>query len=479
MFAERFDALMNIAEVSNSLLGRDINMNSSHIGRLRSGARPLPKKHEYIMPICLYLANHIKKDYQVNALQNLTGIGEAALSSSDAMASYLEQWLLENEGDISAATGRLFSGFSRIAAQPLSLPEVNGTDNLTNKCVPYLYGNAGKRKAVEQFFLLILKEEKPQTLLLFSDENMDWLYEDPAFVVRWTELFTRILQKRNRARIIHTVSRNMNEMLEAITKWIPIYMTGMVEPYYYTKLRDGLFQRTLFIAPNTAAVISSSVQQDTDGMLNLFLTDRAAVEALTEEYTRYLALCSPVMQIFTEKRSASVFQRTAESLAESEGAAFICCSAPPLFALPEKLVRKLSEQAEDETLFMHWKQSLSRFRKNIKRHRLTLILLDPETAAQTPAVLRLPVSELFSDRNFTYEREQYLMHMDNLKQLESRYENLKLHIVSRLADNTLLYVKEGRGVIMEKTDLPRTAFVINEHNMINAFCDYIEKHLLG
>lgn len=26
MFAKRFDALMNIAEVSNSLLGRDINM---------------------------------------------------------------------------------------------------------------------------------------------------------------------------------------------------------------------------------------------------------------------------------------------------------------------------------------------------------------------------------------------------------------------------------------------------------------------
>ena len=32
MFAERFDALMNIAEVSNSLLGRDVNMNPSHIG---------------------------------------------------------------------------------------------------------------------------------------------------------------------------------------------------------------------------------------------------------------------------------------------------------------------------------------------------------------------------------------------------------------------------------------------------------------
>ena len=41
MFAERFDALMNIAEVSNSLLSRAVHINSSHIGRLRTGARPL------------------------------------------------------------------------------------------------------------------------------------------------------------------------------------------------------------------------------------------------------------------------------------------------------------------------------------------------------------------------------------------------------------------------------------------------------
>ena len=42
MFVERFDGLMNIAELSNSQLGREISMNPSRIGRLRSGARPLP-----------------------------------------------------------------------------------------------------------------------------------------------------------------------------------------------------------------------------------------------------------------------------------------------------------------------------------------------------------------------------------------------------------------------------------------------------
>lgn len=52
MFVERFDALTNIAELSNSQLGREISMNPSRIGRLRSGARPLPKHHEFLPGMC-------------------------------------------------------------------------------------------------------------------------------------------------------------------------------------------------------------------------------------------------------------------------------------------------------------------------------------------------------------------------------------------------------------------------------------------
>ncbi|MDD3921764.1 MAG: hypothetical protein PHO41_11390, partial [Eubacteriales bacterium] len=105
MFAERFDALMSIAEVSNALLGRAVNMNSSHIGRLRSGARALPKKHEYIEPMCVYLAEHITKAYQLNALQKLTGFSNGEFSSRETMAMSLAQWLLREDADVSAATG--------------------------------------------------------------------------------------------------------------------------------------------------------------------------------------------------------------------------------------------------------------------------------------------------------------------------------------------------------------------------------------
>ena len=99
------------------------------------------------------LAGHIKKDYQINALQKLTGIGEAVLASSESTALYLEQWLLELEQDTSAAAGRLISGFSHLTSRSYSFSsEDTAAAAAPLKYASYLFGNAGKRKAVEQFF---------------------------------------------------------------------------------------------------------------------------------------------------------------------------------------------------------------------------------------------------------------------------------------------------------------------------------------
>ena len=361
MFAERFDALMNIAEVSNSLLVRDININPAHIGCLRSGARPLAKKHDYLPSICAYLAKHITKEYQINALQKLTGIPCLALDATDTTAAHLEHWLTEEEKDTSAAAKRFISGFSRVASRPFSHTIDTNAIELPQKYASCLYGNAGKRKAVEQFFGLVLQKEKPQTLLLFSDESMAWLYEDDSFVARWAELFLMVIEKRNRVKIIHTVARDINEMLEAVTKWIPIYMTGAIEPYYYPKLRDGLFQRTMFIAPATAAVVSSSVQQYTEGMLNLFITDKAALDALSTEYERYLLLCRPLMRILTDKNPDEIL-KSFENIASAEGNAYICSAMPPIFTIPENVIDEISVRNGNNMLISAWKRTVAVFR---------------------------------------------------------------------------------------------------------------------
>lgn len=476
LFAERFDALMNIAEVSNSLLGRDINMNPAHIGRLRSGARPLAKKHDYLPAVCTYLVKHITKEYQMNALQKLTGIPASALSRADAAAVYLERWLIEEERDAASVAKRLISGFSRVAARPVIHTTDESMTEVPMNYFSYLYGNAGKRKAVEQFFYTILQENTPQTLLLFSDENMAWLYEDAAFAAKWAELFKKVIERGNRVKIIHTITRDINDMFEAIAKWIPIYMTGAVEPYFYPKLRDGLFQRTLFIAPDTAAVISSSVQQDTDGMLNMFITDKSALDALKIEYEHYLSLCRPLMRILTEQTPEDIL-KAFENLASAEEDAFIYSAMPPIFTMPESVIEEFAKKHNADMLISAWKRAAEIFRSDITNHRICMTLLDPELALLTPDTLYPPMAGLFCASDFVYTMEQYIATIEHIRHLEMEYENVTVKFSDNVENNTMIYVKEDVGVFMAKTDSPITVFTISERNMTGSFWDYMKNSL--
>ena len=101
-------------------------------------------------------------------------------------------------------------------------------------------------------------------------------------------------------------SRNANEMWKAVQKWLPLYMTGAISPYYYPRLRDGIWHRTIFVARGHSAMVSSSVQGQTGERLNLLLRDKSAVDALKHEFNAYLALCRPLMEIAYPKNLSEV-----------------------------------------------------------------------------------------------------------------------------------------------------------------------------
>ncbi|MEA5152767.1 MAG: hypothetical protein VB039_09240 [Oscillospiraceae bacterium] len=230
----------------------------------------------------------------------------------------------------------------------------------------YYFGNAGKRRAVERFFRAILQEREPQTLLLFSDEPFSWLYEDAAFAKQWFALFAAVLRRGNRVKIIHTISRDMNEMIEGLAKWIPVYMTGAIEPYYYPRLRDGVFQRTLFVAPKTAAIAASSVQRGAEGALNLYITDKAAVSSLAAEYMQLSALCKPLMRIYTAQSAPALIRDTA-NISNASGDCVLSCAMPLLFSMPERLAKEIAEGYSAPAFYELWKNSLAAFRRSVKK----------------------------------------------------------------------------------------------------------------
>ncbi|CDZ75437.1 Hypothetical protein ING2D1G_1299 [Peptoniphilus sp. ING2-D1G] len=189
MFSERLDAVMNVAGVSNSMLGRAVSMDGSYISRLRSGARKLPKKHDYVSLMSKYISGKITTDYQMQALLKLTGMSPEVFGNEINRAMYLEEWLLKEPSQSWNFADWMILSFAATSSINTSTHAQGESDTEVNRLKPYLYGNGGKRKAVEQFFQLILQEDKPQTLLLFPDEDMSWLYENASFSRKWAELF--------------------------------------------------------------------------------------------------------------------------------------------------------------------------------------------------------------------------------------------------------------------------------------------------
>ena len=178
------------------------------------------------------------------------------------------------------------------------------------------------------------------------------------------------------------------------------------------------------------------------------------------------------MHIYTEQ-DAEALRRAYVALMGAEADALLLCAMPPLFAMPEKLVRELVEQTGDEALLLLWRHELTVFRRYIKKHRLSVTLLDPALAVLAPEALCALATGSDTVRKLPYTNAQYAMHIDRLRQLQKQYENLRVRFRTDVSRNILLHVKENTGVIMEKTDRPISAFVFNDRTMIDAFWDYL------
>lgn len=460
MFSEKLNFLMEITKAQNNMLANAVNVDASHISRLRHGNRRLPKNQTYLMPIAQYFSRQILLDYQKKTIADAIGIKGSLPNDSKQTAKLLYDWLSDNASESDTSVGSIIQSFSGAGQNRIKTDSVEIEENSDDK--KYYYGCTGKRDAVVRFLTEVANEKTPQTLLLFSDEEMSWLYEDSAYAKKWTVLLKNVLMKGNRIKIIHTVSRDLNELLEAVAKWIPIYATGAIEPYYYPKLRDGLFQRTLFIAPQTAAIVSNSVHQKTEGMLNSYIDDKTAVAALLEDFNNYLSMCRPLMRIYNILNSDE-FRKLYIDFIEAEGDFISLRTDLSLPTLPMSLVNEIGNDDLSEMFHIISKS----YADTLKEYSFTEILTMPSADEPTIHPTMLGIGDI------KLTEEQHSSHIKNIISLLKTNKNYNVVLSDTPVQNIIVLAKENVGVMMINTKQPYCTFAFNEPNMIGAFWDYL------
>jgi len=166
----------------------------------------------------------------------------------------------------------------------------------------YYLGNEGKRQAAQRLLQAALDDPDSSRLLLYSDEDMSWMTEDPAFFRQWAGMMMAILKGDDHITMIHNLSRDLDELMAAVSGWIPLYLTGNISPWYCPKIRDEIFHSTRFILAGKEAVIGGYTGTVSESAYSLYVQGRDIIKALEDQFAALLKLCRPLMSVYSAKK---------------------------------------------------------------------------------------------------------------------------------------------------------------------------------
>ena len=480
IIADKLNFLMKVTGTKNNMLSRALNFDASHISRIRTGQRGLPSHREFIVPAAAYFARAIRNTTQKRILAKRICPGSEWPESLEGATVLMASWLGEDEPiDFVLLNRYLEESNSNLSPADM---RANDTNRYSTEFYP---GNEGKRKCVMRFLTELAALEEPVTMLLNSEENMEWLYEKPEFTKQWAGLLVTLLKRGSRIVIVHTISRSFEEMIEAVAKWAPLYAIGHIESYYYPRLRDHVFRRTLFIAKGKLAVVAHSTGDAGVNRLNMLTKDPVAVEALEQEFSDFLTMCHPLMQAFTAENFRANINPVLTAFRKAKSELLQFHITPSLLTLPEEVAASLSRRPGCEEFgdFLLTHNRWLFMRGKVPANNVTDIVVLPDIAAVIEGTVALPLSDLIGLPPLFYTPEEYLLHLTGALQWmksSTAYRMVPLtpdtaHPVSgRVAPPSFSIVASLQaGIMLHSNRTPTTHFYTGEQIVTSSFCEYL------
>ncbi len=478
-FADKLDFVMKITDTSNSRLAHHISVDPSYISRIRRGQRNIPKDEQFIDSISAFFSKLCTADYRRNALaEAMSNSYVKTISDIDEISHLLKEWFVSNDSTDDGTTDKqtpisiktLLSSVAE-AKSPAQMEEDNHN-------ILTFYGPEGRKKVTLSLLHMALLQPEPKVLLLFSDEDSYSGGEGNNFYQERKDLLWQIIAKGHKIIIIHKVSRDIDEMLSVINHWLPFYLTGNVEPYYYPKLRDGVYKRTLSILPSLAVIFATSIGENMENTPIFLSTDRATIDSFKNEFYSYLSLCKPLISIYQSDRRFNILSCFLK-FESFESAIVLKSQGLPRSTMPIEVLKSMHKNNSvvpaEQLILMHedWIQT---FEKRLSTFETShIIKIDNIINIISGKAFTINVDNSNNEKILAYTAKEYSLHLDNIVRLLEKYENYKVIIDDSPATGYTINVAEDCGVLVMKSSDSPVAFEIKEPNMISAFWDYIRE----
>lgn len=470
-FYEKLIFLLNLTQTSNRILAQELKVDPSLISRLRTGTRGVPHNRDHIKAMASYFARKCTTDYQRQAVSGMLGIKQALTMKTEQLSEILYYWLCGDTDEV----GRFMRTFESFTVGAVDESEKIESCSLRADNIAY-YGKEGKRAAARAVYQHLLSMDDPCTVFLYSDEADDWISEDFDFHTNLQQWGLTLVQRGFRFCQIAPPAASADMAFESLLRWMPLYMTGQVDAYFYPRLRDNVHRRTLLVIPGEIAMTSASVASQSDCTATILTADSRLTEAYGIQFREYLSLCRPMQRIYT--RPEQLMQCFTRFLSLNGARIQMLNSLSAETAPPELMTycMKKIQQPNLKKLGGMYLQELDLIEEN--RENFEFIDIAYLAGAQEVRDGKVPIILSYGDNDLPlyYTPETYVLHLKNI--LAILKSNNNYHFVpvnTKTQGNGTIMLKDIQRALLVRTSAPLTVFEISQPDIIQLFREHLFK----
>ena len=482
MLRENFNALIDVMDVSVAKLCRYTNYDPSTIFRFRSGARQPAEPEQFAAAVASYLSREMDTEQQRQVAAELLGCPAGELADRAAYCRRVQEWLLGSHPPRENTVSRFLTKLDEfdlneyirsIHFDELKVPTV--PFQLPARCT-----YTGLRQMMDSeldFMKAAVLSRSMEPVFMYSDMPMTEMAKDAEFPKKWMFGMAMLLKKGLKLQIIHNIDRSLPEMMLGLESFIPMYMTGQIEPYYFKTPQGGVFLHFLRVS-GTAALSGEAVAGHHSEGKYYLTNNRAEVAYYRRRADALLENAKPLMDIYREDGAARL---NAFLLADSRtpGKRRNILSAPPLYTaepafLDGILARNGVPDDERERIAVFAKSRREQAEAILRENdmRMELPRLTEESFGQYPVTLSL--SGLFFGREIPYTYEEYLAHIEQTERFAEEHPRCRLELTSGGAFRNLqITMHEGQWVMVSKEKSPAIHFVIRHAKLRTAIENFV------
>ena len=461
-FGEKLDRAMTLLGLSNAQLAALLSIDVSLASRYRSGVYSPHGNEQREEKLSGELLARAEKSGRTEELAALCRVKAEELD-----AGAVAEWLYGSAEDPALLAQFLLRSLDAFTpGQGGAAPAVPETAPVP--AAERYWGTEGLRGAVVRFLIDAAREGGE--LLLYSDEPMDWMSGDRAFFTLWASLMAACVRNGVHIRIIHNVDRASNEMAAAISGWLPLYVSGMIEPYVFRKERNSRFCHTVFLRAGGACIHGFFPTGAGENRWYEYITDEARLRALKSEYGAMLSSAQPFLKTYAAAEDAA-YRRFCEG---RTGPRNYLLPALPVATMPEALLERMLQRAAvgeartQTALAVHRALRLSFF-DALRRGSVDLLFCPGAGEPRQSVNFALELMDL----TLEYTREEYAAHVAAVAALVETEKNFHLTLLPHAPFRDIQIVTLGDAVAVLRCGAPYAAFVFLSPALTQSVSDYL------